>query len=373
MMRKHPKLIGALCAALTLAGIVQAQASEPFYNPANTASTSGKTTGHELYKTIGCPGRAMLDAPCPVPAPAKAAAPAAKPLDSDGDGVTDDLDRCPGTPKGALVDARGCELDSDGDGVVDRLDKCPGTPAGRKVNANGCELDGDGDGVVDALDKCPTTPAGRKVNAQGCELDSDGDGVVDALDKCPNTPAGARVNSEGCELDSDGDGVVDRLDKCPNTPAGRKVDANGCELDGDGDGVVDALDKCPNTPAGDKVDNQGCTLLKTIVLKGVNFDFNTAQLRADASAILDDAVAILKRYPALKVEVAGHTDSNGADAYNQRLSENRAKAVMDYFVGKGVDAAQLSAKGYGESEPVADNATADGRAQNRRVELRILN
>lgn len=257
--------------------------------------------------------------------------------------MADDRDRCPGTPQGARVDARGCELDSDGDGVVDRLDKCPGTPAGRKVNANGCELDADGDGVVDALDKCPTTPAGRKVNAQGCELDSDGDGVVDALDKCPNTPAGARVNADGCELDSDGDGVVDRLDKCPNTPA------------------------------GDKVDNQGCTLLKTIVLKGVNFDFNTAQLRADASAILDDAVAILKRYPALKVEVAGHTDSNGAEAYNQRLSENRVKAVMDYFVGKGVDAAQLTAKGYGESEPVADNATADGRAQNRRVELRILN
>jgi len=309
----NPTLISTLVAALAFAGIVQAQAGEPFYNPANTASTSGKTAGHELYKTIGCPGRALLDAPCPAPAPAKAAAPAAKPLDSDGDGVSDELDRCPGTPQGARVDAR------------------------------------------------------------GCELDNDGDGVVDALDKCPNTPAGARVNADGCELDSDGDGVVDRLDKCPNTPAGRRVDANGCELDSDGDGVVDALDKCPNTPAGDKVDNQGCSLLKTIVLKGVHFDFNTARLRADASAILDDAVANLKRYPALKVEVAGHTDSNGADAYNQRLSENRAKAVMDYFVGKGVDAARLSAKGYGESEPVADNATADGRAQNRRVELRILN
>jgi outer membrane protein OmpA-like peptidoglycan-associated protein len=114
-------------------------------------------------------------------------------------------------------------------------------------------------------------------------------------------------------------------------------------------------------------------LLKTIVLKGVNFDNNAAILRTDAATILDDQVATLKRYPALKVEVAGHTDSNNSDAYNQQLSERRAKAVMEYFVAKGVAAEQLTAKGYGESQPIADNGTAEGRAQNRRVELRILN
>ena len=366
-MYRTPALLSTLAAALIAVGV--AHAAEPYYNPANSASSSGKTMGYELYKTIGCPGKGILETPCKEPEPAKPA-PA---IDSDGDGVTDDKDRCPGTVKGAKVDANGCELDGDRDGVVDRLDKCPTTPPGRKVDAAGCELDGDGDGVVDALDKCPTTPLGRKVNAAGCELDGDGDGVVDALDKCPTTPPGRTVNAEGCELDGDGDGVVDALDKCPTTPPGRKVNAEGCEPDGDGDGVVDALDQCPTTPAGDKVDSKGCTLLKTIVLKGVNFDNNAAVLRPEAAALLDEQTATLKRYPMLKVEVAGHTDSANSDAYNLALSERRARAVMEYFVSKGVAAEQLSAKGYGESSPIADNGTAEGRAQNRRVELRILN
>jgi len=234
-------------------------------------------------------------------------------------------------------------------------------------------VDSDGDGVTDDRDRCPGTPAGAKVDANGCELDSDGDGVVDRLDQCPGTPAGARVDAKGCELDSDGDGVVDRLDRCPGTPAGAKVDANGCELDSDGDGVVDRLDKCPGTPKGDKVDAKGCTLLEVTVLKGVNFDNDKATLRPEASAILDESVAILKKYPDLKVEVAGHTDSNASDAYNLKLSQRRADAVRDYFVSKGVDPARLTTKGYGESKPIADNTTAEGRFENRRVELRILN
>jgi outer membrane protein OmpA-like peptidoglycan-associated protein len=131
------------------------------------------------------------------------------------------------------------------------------------------------------------------------------------------------------------------------------------------------VDQCPNTPAGDKVDDRGCTLLSTIVLKGVNFDNDSAVLRDDAATILDAQLGIFTRYPALKVEVAGHTDSVSSDAYNQRLSERRAQAVREYFVGKGVAAERLTAKGYGEAEPVADNGTAEGRAENRRVELRV--
>lgn len=361
--------LSLFAASLAAAGFAVQAADSPYYNPANAASSSGMTTGYELFKTIGCPGRGILEVPCKDTLPKAAAA---KILDSDGDGVPDDQDRCPGTVKGAKVDAKGCEMDSDGDGVVDRLDKCPNTPAGRKVNADGCELDSDGDGVVDALDKCPNTPAGRTVNAVGCELDSDGDGVVDALDKCPGTPPGRTVNASGCELDSDGDGVVDALDKCPGTPAGRKVDSKGCDLDSDGDGVTDAQDQCPNTPAGDRVDGKGCSLPKVMTLKGVNFDNDQATLRPDAVAILDEAVATLKRYPGMKVEVAGHTDSHSSDEHNLALSDRRAKTVMDYFVSKGVAAERLSAKGYGEAQPVADNGSADGRAKNRRVELRIL-
>ena len=372
-MRNRSTLISSFTIALISAGIMQAQATEaPYYNPANVASPSGQTSGYELYRTIGCPGRGILDAPCQGPVE-PAPTPVIKAIDSDGDGVTDDKDRCPGTAAGAKVDAQGCELDSDGDGVVDRLDKCPTTPAGRKVNAQGCELDSDGDGVVDALDKCPTTPAGRKVNSEGCELDSDGDGVANALDKCPTTPAGRSVNAEGCELDSDGDGVVDALDNCPTTPPGRKVNAEGCEPDSDRDGIIDTADQCPNTPAGDRVDSKGCSLPKVFNLIGVNFDTAKDSLRPEATDILDDAVAILKRYPGLKVEIAGHTDSAGSDSANLELSQQRADAVMNYFIDKGVEANRMSAKGYGEALPIADNATADGRFKNRRVELRSLN
>ena len=133
-MRKSTTVLSALGATLIAAGIMHAQAAEPYYNPANTASNTGKTMGYELYKTIGCPGKGILEAPCAAPVEAKPAA-APKPADSDGDGVTDDKDRCPNTVKGAKVDANGCELDGDKDGVVDRLDKCPTTPPGRKVNA----------------------------------------------------------------------------------------------------------------------------------------------------------------------------------------------------------------------------------------------
>lgn len=185
-MRTKFFLIKVLGASLIAAGAMSAQAADGvFYDPANAASKSGKTSGFELYGTIGCPGRGLLDAPCPKP----------KPADSDGDGVVDSKDKCPNTQAGRKVNADGCELDSDGDGVVDGQDRCPNTPAGRKVNSQGCELDSDGDGVVDALDKCPTTPAGQKVNADGCELDSDGDGIVDSLDKCPTVFA---KTADGC-------------------------------------------------------------------------------------------------------------------------------------------------------------------------------
>jgi OOP family OmpA-OmpF porin len=135
----------------------------------------------------------------------RAAEPEAAPkvsMDSDGDGVVDDLDKCPGTPAGVKVDADGCSLDSDKDGVYDYLDKCPGTPLGVKVDKNGCPLDSDKDGVYDYLDKCPGTPFGVKVDKDGCPLDSDKDGVYDYLDKCPGTPVGVKVDKDGCPLDS---------------------------------------------------------------------------------------------------------------------------------------------------------------------------
>jgi len=240
-----------------------------------------------------------------------------------------------------------------------------GTPA-RKV------VDSDGDGVNDDLDRCPGTPAGTAVDSSGCPLDDDGDGVANADDKCPGTPAGAKVDAVGCELDSDGDGVGDGRDQCPNTPAGTPVDEKGCPRDGDGDGIVDGVDQCPNSPKGERVDNTGCPFKQELLLQGVKFATNSADLLPESIPVLDGAVATLKRYPEVNIEVAGHTDDRGADAHNMQLSERRAESVLKYLKDNGVTNL-LTSRGYGETEPIASNATDEGRRQNRRVVLRALN
>jgi len=111
---------------------------------------------------------------------------------------------------------------------------------------------------------------------------------------------------------------------------------------------------------------------RKIVLRGVNFDFDKSNIRADARPILDEAVRTLQGEPSIHVSVEGHTDAIGTDAYNQKLSERRARAVADYLAVGGVSRSRMTTEGFGESKPVANNATADGRAQNRRVELRII-
>jgi len=289
-MRTTPFLFSILAATLISAGAVTAQAAEGvFYDPSNAASPTGKTIGYELKRTIGCPGRGILDAPCPIPEP----------------------------------------VDSDGDGVIDSKDKCPSTPAGRKVDADGCELDGDRDGIVDALDKCPNTPAGRKVDAQGCELDSDGDGIVDALDKCPTIFA---KTADGCPLPV----VTEPAAVSTVAPVAAPV----------------AVGK--------------------LVLEGVNFDNDESVLRLDAYPILDRVARSLKDWGDVNIEIAGHTDSVGTDEDNLALSQRRAETVRAYLINRGIVADRLIAKGYGESQPVADNETAEGRFQNRRVELEAL-
>jgi OOP family OmpA-OmpF porin len=232
-------------------------------------------------------------------------------------------------------------------------------------------VDSDGDGVVDASDRCPGTPLGAIVDATGCELDADKDGVADSRDKCPNTRAGATVDSNGCERDSDGDGVKDGLDMCPNTAAGAKVNAQGCELDSDGDKVVDRLDKCPNTRAGAQVDVNGCEIKEEISLPGVNFESNSARLLPGAERVMNDAAETLRRNPTITVEVAGHTDSDGAADYNESLSDRRARAVRDYLAARGVAMNRMTVRGYGEAEPIASNQNREGKAMNRRVVLRI--
>jgi outer membrane protein OmpA-like peptidoglycan-associated protein len=262
--------------------------------------------------------------------------------------------------------------DTDGDGVIDLVDQCPETASGIKVTPLGCEIDSDNDGVVDSKDKCSETPKCTVVDAAGCELDSDNDGVADSKDKCPESAEGAKVNDTGCELDSDNDGVLDSKDKCPDSPAGAGVDETGCMPDADRDGVADATDLCPQSKSGEKVDVTGCSKSAPINLEGVTFETGSARLAPESLEILDRVVGSLKQNPGLKLEVAGHTDSSGNDMLNMELSQSRAETVLEYLVNAGVPRDKLVAKGYGETVPLEDNATAKGRARNRRVELRRL-
>ena len=218
--------------------------------------------------------------------------------------------------------------------------------------------------------------------------DSDKDGVPDNMDSCPGTPAGVAVDKSGCPLDSDKDGVYDYKDKCPGTPEGVQVDKDGCPLDSDGDGVYDYLDRCPDTKKGTPVDKDGCPkpVMKevkreaavvakpAIIEKGkvtlnVQFDTNKAVIKKGFYDDIDGLAEVMKQYPDLKVEIDGHTDNVGAAAYNKKLSQARANAVVKYLVKKhGIDKSRLSARGFGLENPIASNKTKEGRAQNRRVE-----
>jgi len=264
--------------------------------------------------------------------------------------------------------------DSDGDGVADIYDECPNTPEGAPVDAQGCPLDTDGDGVPDYKDDCPNTEQGVQVDERGCPLDSDGDGVPNYQDECPGTPKGAPVDDKGCALDSDNDGVPDYRDDCPNTPAGQQVNSRGCPLvvDSDGDGVPDDRDKCPGTPPGVPVLTNGCAVNQSAIMQGVSFEFNKATLTRSASSILDRVAEVLKESPGFVIEIAGHTDSIGSASYNQQLSQARAESARQYLIEQGVNPERLQARGYGESDPIADNDTDEGRASNRRVELRVV-
>jgi len=278
------------------------------------------------------------------------------PKDADADGVSDRKDTCPDTPAGATVDAKGCPTDSDGDGVWDGIDTCPNSPKGARVDARGCPTDLDGDGVFDGLDQCADSPRGAKVDVNGCPIDGDGDGVPDGIDTCPDTPKGATVGASGCPTDSDGDGVWDGLDLCAGTAAGLKVDKDGCPIE---------------------VTERETELLDTgmIRLQDINFETAKADIKPESFANLDVVGQVLSKWPELKIEVGGHTDSRGSNAYNQLLSEARARSVEKYLLEKfpTLKTEQFTVKGYGESKPVEPNTNALNMAKNRRVEFVVQN
>jgi OOP family OmpA-OmpF porin len=258
--------------------------------------------------------------------------------------------------------------DTDGDGIYDKDDACPEV-AGLK-QFNGCP-DTDGDGIEDSKDKCPTVAGTAEF--QGC-ADTDGDGVADPDDACPSV-AGLK-QFQGCP-DTDGDGVTDASDKCP-TVAGPASNAGCPELDADKDGVIDKEDACPTVPG--PASNKGCPEVTEQVLadlkvqaRAVYFNSGKATFKTgdkETQARLEAIKEILKNYPNAKFSIEGHTDSDGSDKLNQKLSEDRAAAVMNGLIERGVNVNNLTSKGFGETMPVATNKTAAGKAQNRRTEIR---
>jgi OOP family OmpA-OmpF porin len=242
--------------------------------------------------------------------------------------------------------------------------------------------DSDGDGIDDEHDKCPTQ-SGPKENGGCPDVDSDGDGVIDRKDKCPDKPG--PVERDGCpEEDKDGDGIVDSKDKCPDEPEDKDgfEDEDGCpDPDNDKDGVLDKDDKCPNeaeTKNGYQ-DDDGCpdevpvTVKKfTGVVKGINFRRNSADIKASSFPLLKEAVKVFREYPDLRVEISGHTSTEGKRDFNMKLSRKRAESVKGFLTSAGIDEKRIGTVGYGPDRPIADNETKEGQEKNRRIEFRLL-
>ncbi len=279
-------------------------------------------------------------------------------IDTDKDGVPDKTDLCPTVP--GKIELAGCP-DKDNDGIADKDDACPDVAG--KPEFKGCP-DTDGDGIPDKDDRCPTQ-AGKK-ELQGCP-DKDNDGIADIDDACPDVAGKAEF--KGCP-DTDGDGIIDSEDRCP-TQAGKK-ELKGCP-DRDNDGVADIDDKCPDVPG--TIANFGCPEVpKFELFKVVYFASNKSVAITKYTKDLDEVAAILKDHMDVSISVEGYADSQGPDAYNMKLSEKRADYVINYLVKKGkIEKTRLVKAFFGESKPAADNNTAEGRAQNRRVEIKAIN
>ena len=269
------------------------------------------------------------------------------------------------------------EPDSDMDGLIDKKDKCPEAAEDKDgfKDEDGCpDEDNDKDGLEDYLDECPN----EKAVCDGCPVyDTDKDGILDDRDQCPKQAEDMDgfEDRDGCpDTDNDKDNVPDSADRCRNEAEDMDgfEDTDGCaEIDNDGDSIPDNTDKCPNHVG--LPENQGCPKTAEIrgklILSGVNFTSGKAVLTRNSFTVLDHVIESLREWPEIRLEIQGHTDDRGDDNFNLQLSQRRADAVREYFISKGIDASRLTAVGYGEQRPVADNTTKKGRVENRRVEI----
>jgi OmpA-OmpF porin, OOP family len=288
--------------------------------------------------------------------------------DRDGDGIKDDVDKCPDEPEDfdGFEDEDGCpDPDNDRDGILDEDDKCPNIPE-------------DKDGFEDE-DGCP----------EGNKNDRDGDGILDDVDKCPDDPEDfdGFEDEDGCpDPDNDQDGILDVDDLCPNDPEDKDgwEDEDGCpDPDNDKDRILDVDDKCPNEPENYNgfEDEDGCpdrgrvivTDTSIEILDMIYFEYNKAIIKKESYPILDAVAATLQGNPSISlIEIQGHTDERGSDSYNLDLSDRRAASVKQYLIDKGVDANRLTSQGYGETQPLDRRSNEAAWAKNRRVAFLIL-
>jgi outer membrane protein OmpA-like peptidoglycan-associated protein len=302
--------------------------------------------------------------------------------DRDHDSIPDRVDDCPDTP--GLAEYNGCP-DTDLDGIIDREDNCPETPG--IVEFSGCP-DTDEDGLMDSEDDCPEIAG--PIDNKGCPvveevveevvekvieetkpIDSDGDGIFDEDDDCPQTPGIAKFN--GCP-DTDNDGFMDSEDDCPKTPGIAKF--NGCP-DTDNDGLKDSDDDCPKTPG--PIDNNGCPVIEERIVEVIQTAFDDLEFKSAKAIILDKSKPALEELSKVlqekddwRLEISGHTDNVGSAASNLALSKKRAESVKKFLMENGVKESHLIVKYFGETDPIADNNTAEGRQKNRRVHMEII-
>lgn len=286
--------------------------------------------------------------------------------DRDGDHIQDSEDKCPDVA--GTKELHGCP-DRDGDGITDMEDKCPDDKG--LAEFNGCP-DRDGDKIIDKDDECPDD-AGL-AEFKGCP-DRDGDQTPDRLDQCPDMPGPKEY--KGCP-DKDGDTVLDKDDDCPEVAGA--VENKGCPWpDTDGDGIVDREDDCPGTPGLKEL--KGCPpapVLKVEEQKILEKAFSSLEfatgkdiIKKVSFASLNELAGLMKQHTDWMLTLSGHTDNQGDAAKNMILSEKRAKAVKKYLMTKGVKEDKIKAEWFGQTVPVADNATEAGRQKNRRVEMKV--
>ncbi|MEC9466283.1 MAG: OmpA family protein, partial [Myxococcota bacterium] len=274
-------------------------------------------------------------------------------------------------------------LDTDGDGLRDGLDKCPGDPEDSDGfdDEDGCpEYDNDLDGVNDDVDQCPDLAEDLDgfEDQDGChDPDNDQDGLQDEKDQCPGQPEDWDnfEDDDGCpEKDNDFDGIPDDKDQCSleAEDLDNFEDTDGCpEPDNDGDGALDAQDRCPNDPKDQCIANRQGDFIK---FRGkILFELDKAVLLNSSLGIIEAVIDVLRNAEDIRLlEIQGHTDSSGSSKYNRQLSQARAEAVMNYMIEAGISQKRLRARGYGEEQSRRTNDTEAGRAVNRRVEFKII-